>query len=126
MQDRETSGEENLEDIDNWDLETSIPYDRPSEPSRRALVSIPFQPDEFQRVSEGASRAGEKLSVFVRTSALEKADAIIEAQIYSVSYSDMHNTFTIIFEDTPVFPLTESEKYDSGLPRNSPVVTASS
>ena len=54
-----------------WDLDTPVAHEHPRE-ARRAVVSVPFQPAEFARVTEGARVAGERISVFIRHATLER------------------------------------------------------
>ncbi len=101
---------DNLEDPARWDLDTPVKYDRPRTPGR-ALVSVPFRRDEFERVTLGAERAGEKLSVFVRRAALDKADGIIRADIHCLTYSQPGaNVILIPKGASTVFSITGSEK----------------
>lgn len=99
-----------MESPESWDAGTPIPYERGKQP-RRALVSIPFQPGEFAQVTLGAERSGEKLSVFIRNAALHEAEALIEAEVRGLSYSEPdNNTVTITVGESTVFPISESEK----------------
>ena len=69
----------NVEAEETWDLETPVAHGTPRRP--RAVVSVPLQPDEFSAISEAASRAGKKLSVFIRSAALDRTRQVSEAHI---------------------------------------------
>ena len=104
--------DKDLEEIENWDLDKPVPYERTGAP-RRALVSVPFKPAEFQRVALGAERTGEKVSVFVRQAALERADTIIGMWVYGLTYSNLDNRSDVTLltvGDIPAFPPSDSEK----------------
>lgn len=101
-----------LKDAGNWDFEKPIPYERTGA-SRRAIVSVPFKPAEFQRVTQGAERAGEKVSVFVRRAALEKADAVIGMWVHGLTYSNFDNSSDVMLltvGEAPAVPPSDSEK----------------
>ena len=57
-------------DRDDWDYEHS----QWQEPVRapRAFFMVPFEGDDYDRVSEAADRLGIKLSQFIRDASLEK------------------------------------------------------
>ena len=101
-----------LRETENWDFEKPIPYERTGV-SRRAIVSVPFKPAEFQRVAQGAERAGEKVSVFMRRAALERADAVIGMWVHGLTYSNFDNSSDVMLltvGETPAFPPSDSEK----------------
>ena len=69
----------NVEAEEAWDLETPVAHQTPRRP--RAVVSVPLRPDEFSAISEAASSVGEKLSVFMRSAALDRTRQVSEAHI---------------------------------------------
>ena len=60
-----------LEDPDEWNSERA--EERPPSASARAVVSVAFNGDDFDRVSDAARRAGMKTSEFIRAAALERS-----------------------------------------------------
>jgi hypothetical protein len=66
-----------LEDPNNWDYEAA--ERRLPAKTRRAIVSVAFPPEDFQRVSKTAEAAGLRLSEFIREAAV-KASAGGRAQ----------------------------------------------
>ncbi len=101
-----------LKETENWDLNTPVPYERTGT-SRRAIVSVPFKPAEFQRVAQGAERTGEKVSVFMRRAALEKADAVIGMWVHGLTYSrfdDSSDVMLLTVGEAPAVPPSDSEK----------------
>ena len=85
-----------LESPDIWDI------DHPShgKPVRhpRAVVSVPFQPDEFEAVGAAAEKSGERLSVFIRNAAVGKARSVGTIIAMAVTHG---NLVSIQFEETP-------------------------
>ena len=67
-----------LESTDTWSTKAEI-----HEPSRgrRTVVSVPFAPDAFSEVSQAAEGTGEKLSVYIRNAALERAKREVEPRV---------------------------------------------
>ena len=104
--------DEELQDPANWDFEHPLPMSRGPRP-QRAIVSVPFKPTELRRVAIGAERTGEKVSVFVRRAALERADAVIGMQVHGLTYStygDTSDVTLVTVGETPAFPPSDSEK----------------
>lgn len=60
--------EEDLQNADNWDLEHA--EKRPPVKKARAVVSVAFSADDFDRVAEVAERIGMKTSEFIREATL--------------------------------------------------------
>ena len=101
-----------LKETANQYLENPVPHERQGT-SRRAIVSVPFKPAEFQRIAQGAERTGEKVSVFVRQAALERADAVIGMWVHGLTYSnfgDSSDVMLLTVGEAPVFPPSDSEK----------------
>ena len=71
MNDKELAG---LEDPENWDYEHA--ERRPGRKQARAVVSVAFAREDFERVSEGAQRLGQRTSEFIRVAALRRADSL--------------------------------------------------
>jgi hypothetical protein len=65
MDDRE------LQNPESWNFGPS--ERRPGVKNARAVVSVAFARDDFERVAETARRAGKRTSEFIRQAALEKA-----------------------------------------------------
>ncbi len=72
-----------LEEVESWDLETRVKVERPQR-NRRVLVSVPFQKDEFNRVSRAATSCEMRLSVFIRSASLEKAESLEQSEIFAI------------------------------------------
>jgi len=60
-----------LEDPDEWDSDSAEV--RPPSRSARAVVSVAFARDAFDRVADAAEREGMKTSEFIREAALARA-----------------------------------------------------
>ena len=69
----------NVEAEETWDLATWVAHETPRRP--RAVVSVPLQPDEFSAFSGAASKVGEKLTVVIRSAALDRTRQASEARI---------------------------------------------
>lgn len=69
MKDEELAG---LQNPGNWEFSkaTRVPGGR----KHRAIVSVAFPSEDFQRVCQAAEKAGLKVSQYIRRAALEKAD----------------------------------------------------
>lgn len=95
-----------LEEAENWDLKTQVKAE-PHQQTRRVLVSVPFQKEEFDRVSRAASSNEIRISVFIRTAALEKTEKLEESHIYFVEQEEEckiisgGRVFTLIYEGAP-------------------------
>ncbi|HUG16859.1 MAG TPA: hypothetical protein VMM78_17765 [Thermomicrobiales bacterium] len=61
-----------LEDPDTWD-ETQAQVHQPPK-HRRAVVSVAFPRDDFERVADAANASGMKLSEFIRHAALQMSE----------------------------------------------------
>jgi hypothetical protein len=77
-----------LEASDSWNLEMG--QRRPPAQAARAIVSVAFSREAFERVAESAERAGRKVSEFIREAALEKAtqtrdEAVLTSATGSIS-----------------------------------------
>ncbi len=60
-----------LEDPDEWDSDHA--EERQPSKTTRAVVSVAFIGDDFDRVSDAARREGMKTSEFIRMAALERS-----------------------------------------------------
>ena len=60
-----------LQDPESWDFDNAETH--PGFEGGRSAVVVPFQRDEFQRVSSAAARAGKKTTDFIREAALQQA-----------------------------------------------------
>lgn len=69
---------QSLEDPDEWDSDHAEV--RPPSESARAVVSVGFSGDDFDRVATAARREGLTTAEFVRTSALARSTHSVEAQ----------------------------------------------
>jgi hypothetical protein len=81
---------------DDWALDQVEIHEPPKNP--RAVVSVAFPRDDFEKVSDAASASNMKVSEFIRTAALERAERVTgNSRSYSVSTSGsgaLHHTFT--------------------------------
>lgn len=81
---------------DEWALDQAETHEPPKNP--RAIVSVAFPRDDFSKVSEAASASNMKVSEFIRTAALERAERVMgTSRTYSMSTSGsgaLHLTFT--------------------------------
>ena len=73
--------EDELENEDQWDYEAA--EKRPAVTKPRAVVSVAFARDDFERVSESAEFHEMRLSEFIRVAALEKAARSVTALVTS-------------------------------------------
>jgi hypothetical protein len=60
-----------LENPESWDFPRA--ERRPGLKGTRAIVSVAFARDDFQRVADAAKEGGQRTSEFIRQAALEKA-----------------------------------------------------
>lgn len=72
-----------LESPDTWSKKVEI-HEPPRQ--RRSVVSVPFAPRAFAEVSHAAERSGEKLSVYIRTAALQRVTRDLEPDITGHSH----------------------------------------
>lgn len=81
---------------DDWALDEAEIHEPPKNP--RAVVSVAFPRDDFGKVSEAARASNMKVSEFIRTAALERAERVTgSSRTYSMSTSGsgaLHHTFT--------------------------------
>jgi hypothetical protein len=63
-----------LENPENWDFENRQRHEAVKKP--RAVVSVAFSREDFERIEEQAERLGITLSKFIRDAALEKAASV--------------------------------------------------
>lgn len=81
---------------DDWALDQAEIHEPPKNP--RAVVSVAFPRDDFSKVSEAAGASNMKVSEFIRTAALERAERVTGSpRTYSMSTSGsgvLHQTFT--------------------------------
>ena len=75
-----------LQDESMWDYDKADV--RPASQSNRAVVSVAFARQDFQRVVEYAESVNMKTSEFIRTAALEKISKPAEASGFSCSASN--------------------------------------
>ena len=62
----------NLQNPNNWDFENA--EKRPGVKKPRAVVSVAFSREDFERVAEHAEHLGMKISEFIRNAALEQVE----------------------------------------------------
>ena len=67
--------EEELQNPDNWDFEKAEA--KPGVKRGRAVVSVAFSRDDFERVAEFAEAFGMKVSEFIRGAALDRAQTTV-------------------------------------------------
>jgi hypothetical protein len=81
---------------DDWALDEAEIHEPPKNP--RAVVSVAFPRNDFGKVTEAASASNMKVSEFIRTAALERAERVMgTSRTYSMSTSGsgaLHHTFT--------------------------------
>ena len=63
--------EAELQDPATWNADKG--FVQPGNPSRRAIVSVPFARDDFAAIVQAARRAGLRTSEFIREAAIERA-----------------------------------------------------
>ncbi len=63
--------EAELQDPASWDAGRG--FEQTGNPSRRAVVSVPFGREDFSAVAQAARREGMRTSEFIREAAIEKA-----------------------------------------------------
>lgn len=68
-----------LEGAETWDLER--PEVREPVEASRVIVSVAFQRDDFNQVSEYAALVGKRTSAFIREAAIEKVVGCDEATL---------------------------------------------
>lgn len=105
-----------LQDSSNWDYNNPVPYTRNPQ-QQRAIVSVPFKPAEIQRVTLAAERVNTNLSAFIRSAALEKADAV-DVGGMSVTVSGMGSSwaaFEIGGLPMPISPSSEKANTQDSL-----------
>ena len=74
---------EELQDPESWSDESEV---RAPVKPQRAVVSVAFSREDFERVVEQAQRAGMKTSEFIRHAALEHvSEQRVPVQVFSVS-----------------------------------------
>lgn len=71
--------DEDLQDPNQWDWDNAEVVE-PKKPAR-AIVSVPFQRDDFQVVAARAREMGQSTSAFIRAAALEKASRSSEVVV---------------------------------------------
>ena len=102
--------EDERNDAEERNLDMPVPYVR-LRAAQRALVSVPFKPVEFEHVVAAAEQSGERVSVFVRGAALEKADTVMAAATYRLAYSEPANDAVFLMRgDSSAFLFVGSEK----------------
>ncbi|MDQ2652318.1 MAG: hypothetical protein M3Z20_04655 [Chloroflexota bacterium] len=75
---------EELQDAGSWEEDGAIAQPRGKAP--RAIVSVAFPREDFERVTAQAKLAGMKTSEFIRQAALEKASPQLrESRVLAVS-----------------------------------------
>jgi predicted DNA binding CopG/RHH family protein len=84
-----------LENPENWDFEKVQSHPGVKKP--RAVVSVAFSREDFEKVEEQAEKLGVNLSRFVREAALERASSL---EVRPASYVDP-NTF-VTFVNRPL------------------------
>lgn len=63
-----------LRNPENWDVDRAVV--RPGIKNARAVVSVAFSREDFERVTDAAQKSGVKTSEFIREAALNKADIL--------------------------------------------------
>lgn len=91
-----TKHEDYVNRDDDWELDQAEIHEPPKNP--RAVVSVAFPRDDFRKVSEAAGASDMKVSEFIRTAALERAERVAgTSHSYSMSTSGsgaIYHTFT--------------------------------
>ena len=81
-----TDKPQGLEDAENWDFSTA--ETRPPVKAARAVVSVGFGREDYERVATCAENTGVRISEFIREAALERAfRQMALATLSSYSYS---------------------------------------
>lgn len=80
-----------LEDRETWD--DDVGEVRPPVKAPRAVVSVAFARDDFERVSEFARRAGMKTSEFIRRSALEAVGSQVSGVTITSITGSIHTDY---------------------------------
>lgn len=62
--------DEDLQDPEEWDADTRVK--RPGVKGRRAVVSVAFSRDDFERIVQASKRMGMKTSEYVRNGVLNQ------------------------------------------------------
>lgn len=89
-----------LQNTENWDFE-HVQKGRRTRP-QRAIVSVAFSREDFEKVGKCAEQLGKRTSEFIREAALEKAECEGRLAVLS-SFSS--STSHAVFSDR-VFPTT--------------------
>ena len=68
---------DDLQDPKQWDYEKA--ERRPGVKSARAVVSVAFSRQDFERVAASAAERGKRTSEFIREAALERAEGAVRS-----------------------------------------------
>jgi hypothetical protein len=97
-----------LEDPEEWDSEQAEV--RPPSKSARAVVSVAFPRDDFDRVSDAARSEGMKTSEFIREAALARAaHQQRRSRIYASGFRGAGEDVTIAWRSPAVLTVTIHE-----------------
>ena len=77
---------EELENAENWDFDSA--ETRPPVKAARAVVSVPFSRQDYEKVALCAEQTGERISEFIREGALQRAaEHVAVAMLSSYSFN---------------------------------------
>ncbi len=75
--------EQVLRNAETWDIDQAMVSPGVQKP--RAVVSVAFSRDDFERVAHAAQRSDMKTSEFIRTASLEKATAATSVSVFGLA-----------------------------------------
>lgn len=102
--------EQVLRNAETWDIDQAVVSPGTRKP--RAVVSVAFARDDFERVAIAAQRGGMKTSEFIRTASLEKATVVTRVTLFGIagtSYGGVITNANVVFVGTS----TEAPTYKS-------------
>lgn len=96
---------------DDWDLDQAEIHQPPKNP--RAVVSVAFPRNDFRKVSEAAAISEMKVSEFIRTAALERAEHVAgSSHSYSMSTSGSGAIYRTFTAAAPARRVIQQETFD--------------
>jgi len=100
-----------LRNPDIWDIDQAVV--RPGIKNARAVVSVAFTREDFERVSNAAQQVNEKTSEFIRGAALDKASAM--SQVTEFRWEGTSTNMGVVVSAVPVAGTVALSKADGGV-----------